>query len=53
MMVFGQTVGTAAAIAALDNVTPKNVDIRKVQKQLVADGIYLGDSDRLRELGIT
>jgi hypothetical protein len=53
MMVFGQVVGTAAAIAALGNVSPKKVDIRKVQKQLVADGIYLGDADRLKELGIT
>ena len=53
MMVFGQTVGTAAAIAALDNVTPKNVDILKIQNRLVADGIYLGDDDRLKELGIT
>jgi len=52
MMVFGQTVGTAAATAALDNVTTRNVDIKKVQKRLVADGIYLGDEKRLAELGI-
>lgn len=52
MMVFGQCVGTAAAISALDNVTPKNVDIKKVQKRLVAEGIYLGEEERLRELGI-
>lgn len=52
MMVFGQCIGTAAAIAVLDNVTPKNVDIKKVQKRLVAEGIYLGDEERLRELGI-
>ena len=53
MMVFGQCIGTAAAIAVLDNVTPKNVDIKKVQKRLVAEGIYLGDEERLRELGLT
>jgi ribulose 1,5-bisphosphate synthetase/thiazole synthase len=52
MMVLGQAIGTAAAIAALDNVTPKDVDIRKVQKRLVAEGIYLGDENRLRELGL-
>jgi len=52
MMVLGQAVGTAAAIAALDNVSPKNVDIKKVQKRLVAEGVYLGDEKRLRELGI-
>jgi hypothetical protein len=52
MMVLGQAVGTAAAIAALDSVTPKTVDIKKVQKRLVAEGIYLGDEERLKELGI-
>lgn len=52
MMVLGQAVGTAAAIAALDNVTPKHVDIKKAQKQLMAEGIYLGDEKRLRELGL-
>jgi len=50
MMVFGQAVGTAAAIAALDGVTPRNVDIKKVQRKLVADGIFLGDDARLGEL---
>jgi len=52
MMVFGQAVGTAAATAALDHVSPKEVDIQKVQRRLVADGLYLGDQERLRELGI-
>ena len=52
MMVFGQTVGTAAAVAALDRVSPREVDIRKVQKRLVADGIILGEEQRLRELGL-
>lgn len=52
MMVFGQTVGTAAAIAALDNVTPRNVDTKKVQKRLMADGIFLGEDQRLTTLGL-
>ncbi len=52
MMVLGQCVGTAAAIAALDGVSAKNVDIKKVQRQLVADGIVLGDEARLTELGL-
>lgn len=52
MMVFGQAVGTAAAVAALDGTTPKKVDIRKVQRRLVAEGIYLGDEGRLKELGV-
>jgi hypothetical protein len=52
MMVLGQAVGTAAAIAALDNSAPKSVDIKKVQRRLVSDGIYLGDEERLQELGL-
>ena len=52
MMVFGQTVGTAASIAALDGVAPRAVDIRKVQRRLIADGIVLGEPERLRELGL-
>jgi len=44
MMLFGQAVGTAAAIAALDNVPPKNVDIKKIQNRLAADGIYFAMS---------
>lgn len=50
MMVFGQAVGTAAAVAALDDLLPKEVDMQKVQRRLVADGIHLGDETRLREL---
>ena len=53
MMVFGQCVGTVAATVALDNVTPKTVDIKKIQRRLAAEGIYLGDENRLKELGIS
>ncbi|MDP6118539.1 MAG: FAD-dependent oxidoreductase [Dehalococcoidia bacterium] len=52
MMIFGQCVGTAAAVAALDNATPKKLDIKKVQRQLIKDGICLGDEGRLKELGL-
>jgi hypothetical protein len=52
MMVFGQAVGTAAAIAAVHRVAPKNLDIKKVQRQLLAEGIALGDGRRLQELGL-
>ena len=52
MMVFGQCVGTAAAVAALDGTTPRTVDIRKVQRRLVEDGIFVGEEGRLRALGL-
>jgi hypothetical protein len=52
MMVFGQCVGTAAAVAAQDGATPRTVDIKKVQRRLVEDGINLGEEKRLKELGL-
>ena len=52
MMGFGQTVGRAVAIAALDNVSRKKVDIKEVQRWLLAEGMYLGEEGRLSELGL-
>jgi len=52
MMVLGQCVGTAAAIAALDGKTPRTFDVRKAQQRLIDDGIYLGEPERLVELGL-
>ena len=52
MMVFGQCVGTAAALAALDSVMPRDLDIRKAQKQLIGDGVFLGGDERLKALGL-
>lgn len=53
MMVFGQCIGTAAALAARTGVPPRRVGIRKVQRRLVKDGIVLGDPSRLKQLGLT
>jgi hypothetical protein len=41
---MGQAVGTAAAIAAKGNATPKTLDVPSLQKQLLADGAYLGEA---------
>lgn len=40
-MAMGQAAGTAAAIAAKDNVSLKNVDIKKLQQQLINDGAII------------
>ena len=42
-MLMGQAAGTAAAIAVKDRVTPRNVDIRRVQERLRAAGVRLPD----------
>jgi hypothetical protein len=52
MMIFGEAAGTVAAVAARAGVSPKRVDIRKVQRLLLKSGIFLGDAQRLKELGL-
>jgi hypothetical protein len=42
MMVFGQAIGTAAAVAALDGVTPRQVNVRKVREALRKSGLAIG-----------
>ena len=50
--VFGQAAGVAAAIAARTGVGPRDVPIREVQAALLAQNVYLGEPDRLAELGL-
>jgi len=40
-MITGQGAGVAAAVSAMDNVHPRNVDIKKVQDELRAQGVEL------------
>jgi uncharacterized protein YcgL (UPF0745 family) len=42
-MVLSQGIGTAAAMALDGNTTMQNVDIKKLQQTLKADGVYLED----------
>ena len=49
---MGQAVGTAAAIAARNSVQPRHIDVRELQKALLADGFFLGDDQRLQQLGL-
>lgn len=39
----GQAAGTAAALAALEGVTPRELDVRKVQRALMEQGVVLFD----------
>lgn len=41
-MAFGEAAGTAAALAIANNVTPKEVDVAKLRKQLTAQGAFVG-----------
>lgn len=50
--VLGQGAGVAAALSAKKGTTAREVGLREVQKALLAQNVYLGEADRLAELGI-
>ena len=52
MMALGEATGRAAAIAAADDVNPRNIEVRKLQRAMLKSGYYLGDDARLTELGL-
>ena len=51
-MTCGQAAGVAAALAAKAGVAAAQTPIRDVQRELLAQGAYLGDAKRLKELGL-
>lgn len=51
-MSVGQGAGVAAVIAASNGCAIKDVNIQKVQKELLRQGVFLGDKCRLKELGL-
>ncbi len=42
-MMMGQAAGTAAAMAAQEGITVREVDVRRLQQKLLAQNAYLGD----------
>jgi len=51
-ILLGQAAGTAAALTANTEVPPRKLDVRKLQRTLIKQDVYLGDDSRLRELGL-
>ncbi len=49
---MGQAGGTAAAICARSDITPRKLDVKELQRTLLDAGFYLGDRHRLKELGL-
>ena len=49
---MGQAGGTAAALTAKKDISPKELDIKELQRTLIDSGFYLGDLSRLQELGL-
>lgn len=50
--VIGEAAGTAAAVAVKTGVPPRALDIRALQRALLAQGVNLGDPARLQALGL-
>lgn len=51
-MSCGQAAGVAGALAAKSGVPVAQTPIRDVQRELLAQGVWLGDEARLKELGL-
>ena len=51
-ILLGQAAGTATALAAKTATLPREVNIKELQRTLLKQDVYLGDEDRLRELGL-
>jgi hypothetical protein len=51
-MGLGQAAGVASALAAKRGTDAADVPIRDIQRELLRQGAWLGDADRLRELGL-
>jgi len=49
---MGQAGGTAAALSAKKDISPKELDVKELQSVLLDAGFYLGDKARLKELGL-
>lgn len=52
MMRFGEAAGIAAALCVRNRVQPRRLNVRELQQVLINEGFYLGDAERLRELGL-
>ena len=52
VMHMGQAGGTAAALAVGSRVSPRQLDVKVLQQRLLEDGFFLGDVERLEELGL-
>ena len=52
LMLLGQAAGTAAAMSIKDGVSPRKLDVKKLQRELLKEGFNMGEEARLAELGL-
>lgn len=49
---LGEVAGVAAALAAKAGVSVRSLDVTALQRKLLDRGVFLGENERLRELGL-
>ncbi len=52
MMMLGESAGISSALSVADNVTPRKLSIRRLQKTLLQEGFFLGEPHRLSDLNL-
>ena len=52
MLLNGQAAGIAAALCVRDNVQPRDLDVKKLQRVLIKLHCPIGDDARMKELGL-
>jgi len=51
-MQLGEAAGVAAALCTRDGCTPREINVKALQQQLLQGGVYLGDAELLRRRGL-
>ena len=51
-MTVGQAAGAAAGLAAKQEIAPRRLEVRTLQRALLEQGVKLGSNDRLKALGL-
>lgn len=52
IMILGEATGIAAALAVKTGGTPRTLDVKALQQEMLQQGAFLGDEARLTELGL-
>ena len=52
LMTLGEVIGEAAALCVKSGTTPSTLVVKALQKKLLAQGYFLGDKARLKQLGL-
>ena len=52
LMMLGEAAGRAAALSVTRGIQPRGLEVRELQRALLSEGFFLGETERLAELGL-